>query len=309
MSCSRFMNRGVISVLALVMRFSSTTRSRSGVERITILFLLCQWFLVTRLQLIRPSNFIKVLLRPRSNTVLEQIYISIRSAKSSSPLHIFSKIHFQHEDCISTPKSSQSSTINHINLTMPSKSVKEFIAATEDSTELRGFRRTGPVSDTEPPAFQTFGLWRNASVLDTIIVGCSRLEGRESSAHFPELLGHLVHGIGWLFHGVSLTRLEVIKVYNYLLDHPTIQGNVVNDWKEICLDFNNGCATKAKDRNLARGSCTFEQYTYVLERLLKSRVETSIGRGASGKYVECIRAKMKESATVRFALKGSGLLG
>ncbi|MDI1493017.1 MAG: hypothetical protein OHK93_004801 [Ramalina farinacea] len=160
---------------------------------------------------------------------------------------------------------------------MPSKSVKEFIAATEDSSELRGFRRTGPVSDTEPPSFQIFRLWRNASVLDTIIVGCSRLEGRE--------------------------------MYNYLLDHPTIQGNVVNDWKEICLDFNNGCASQSKDRNLAKGSCTFDQYTYVLERLLKSRVETSHGSGASGKYAECIRAKIKESATVSFALKLFGLLG
>ena len=192
---------------------------------------------------------------------------------------------------------------------MPSKSVKEFIAATEDASELRGFRRTGPVSDTEPSAFQQFRLWRNASILDTIIVGCSRLEGRENSPHFPDLLGHLVHGIAWLFHGVSLTRLEVIRVYNYLLDHPTAQGNVVNDWKEICLDFNNGCASTSKDRNLARGSCTFEQYTYVLERLLKSRVETSHGRGASGKYIECIQAKMKESATVRFALNGFGTFG
>ena len=191
---------------------------------------------------------------------------------------------------------------------MPSKAVKEFIAATEDNSELRGFRRTGPVSDSEPPAFQAFRLWRNASVLDTIIVGCSRLEGKENSPLFPELLGHLVHGIGWLFHGVSLTRLEVIKVYNYLLDHPSIQGNVVKDWKEICLDFNNGCASTSKDRNLGLGSCTFEQYTYVLERLLKSRVETSYGRGASGKYAECIRAKMKESATVSLALSSTGIL-
>lgn len=192
---------------------------------------------------------------------------------------------------------------------MPSKSVKEFIAATEDTTELRGFRRTGPVSDIEPPAFQTFRLWRNASVLDTIIVGCSRLEGKENSPHFPNLLGHLVHGIAWLFHGVSITRLDVIKVYDYLLDHPTIQGNVINDWKQVCLDFNNGCASQSKDRNLARGSCTFEQYTYVLERVLKSWAETSIGTGASGKYAECIRTKMKESATVSFALNLSGLLG
>ena len=99
------------------------------------------------------------------------------------------------------------------------------------------------------------------------------------------------------------TRLEVIKVYNYLLDHPNIQGNVINDWKEICLDFNNGWASQSKDRNLAKGSCTFEQYTYVLERLLKSRVETSIGKGAAGKYDECIRAKIGESATVSCALK------
>lgn len=185
---------------------------------------------------------------------------------------------------------------------MPSKSVQEFVDATEDDSELRGFRRTGPVSETEPAAFQNLRLWRNAGILDHIIVGCSRLEGQENSPLFPSLLGHLIHGIEWLYHGMSLKRLEIIKVYNYLLDHPKIQGNVINEWKAICLDFNNGCASESKDRHhLTRGSCTYEQYAHVLERLLKSRIETDVGyESSSNKYAECIRAKIAESASVSF---------